>query len=366
MLNFGFSMYPEKYPLETSIDYIDLMVSYGARRLFLSLLQIKDNTENNYELYEKVIKYATDKGLIVVADISPSFISANGWQDDLIQKSFDFGLNGIRLDESLSVEEIVELSHNPYGIKIELNSSTEKNLIVELIEKGVNKEQLLACHNFYPHRYTGLSKTHFLEMSTFYKNLGIESSVFISSNTATEGPWPVSEGLPTLEELRDLPISIQIDALKSTGLFDNVIISNQFVHESELKEIRNHVNSDFIVFKFISEVVTEIEKQILEFEHEYRGDISEFVIRSTKPRVKFSDSLIPPRENNIEVFERGAITIDNDNYSRYKGELQIVLKSYKDNPKVNFSGRIIDEYLILLDYIKPWQKFKLIPINLKS
>lgn len=40
MLQLGFSLYPENYPLQTSLDYINLLAKYGAKRMFLSLLQI--------------------------------------------------------------------------------------------------------------------------------------------------------------------------------------------------------------------------------------------------------------------------------------------------------------------------------------
>lgn len=303
---------------------------------------------------------------MVVADISPQFMERHGWREDVITKAHEFGLDGIRLDESLTVPEISALTQNTFGIKIELNSSTEDALIIDLLAMGANKDNLMGCHNFYPHRYTGLSRSHFLRMSNIYREHQLESSVFISSNTATEGPWPVSEGLPTLEELRDLPIALQVDILKSTALFDNVIISNQFIQEDELKDVVERLNDESVIFKYHPYNTTVVENAILASQHRYRGDISDYVIRSTGTRVTFSDCEIPPRigieEAETHTF-RGAITIDNDNYLRYKGVLQIVLKEYPKTAKVNLVGRIDDDYLILLDYIKPWQLFILSPCS---
>ncbi|VGU12896.1 outer surface protein [Streptococcus pyogenes] len=40
MVDLGFSLYPERYDVTKSKTYIDLCHSYGAKRLFMSLLQL--------------------------------------------------------------------------------------------------------------------------------------------------------------------------------------------------------------------------------------------------------------------------------------------------------------------------------------
>lgn len=361
MINLGFSIYPENHDISTSFDYIDLLTRYGAKRVFVSLLQLETGGKSLFQKYQQVISYANDKGLRVIADISPDFVRANHWETNLIEEARSFGLSGLRLDESLSVEEMVALTNNPHGIKIELNSSTEKQLLLELVAKGANISNIMGCHNFYPHRYTGLGREHFYDMSQFYKQYGVESSVFISSNTATEGPWLISEGLPTLEDLRDLPITLQADVYKATQLFDNVIISNQFISEEELKALEEVVNCEEITFKYKQYDISKIEEEILSSRHVYRGDISDYVIRSTQSRLQFANRSIIPRSLQETKSFRGLITIDNDDYTRYKGELQIALNPYNLFSKINVVGHICEEYLILLDYIQPWQSFRLIP-----
>ena len=49
--------------------------------------------------------------------------------------------------------------------------------------------------------------------------------------------------------------------------------------------------------------------------------------------------------------------IFNDNYSRYKGELQIILKDMPNDGRRNVVGRIPDNESMLLDYIQPWIPF---------
>ncbi len=81
------------------------------------------------------------------------------------------------------------------------------------------------------------------------------------------------------------------------------------------------------------------------------------MIRSTQSRVKYKGQdfqVINPRD-----IEKGDILIDSSLYGHYAGELQIALKPMKNSGRTSVVGRIVEEEIYLLDYIKPWQRFKL-------
>ena len=104
--------------------------------------------------------------------------------------------------------------------------------------------------------------------------------------------------------------------------------------------------------------ISDIEKTIVEKpQHFRRGDMNEIVIRSTMPRVTYKDIPNSPHDNSEES-QRGDVLIGNDNFGIYKNELQIVLKPHKE-PRKNKIGSIAKDELFLLDFIKPWTKFKL-------
>lgn len=362
MLAFGFSLYPEKYDLKQSLDYIDLLAQYGAKRLFMSLLQLSDAMADCSKLYQDIIVYANHKGIRVIADVSPTFLAANGWQDCLLEKCLEFGLAGVRLDEALPLDDMVLLTQNSQGLKIELNMSNDKRLLTDLLEAGADVSNIIACHNFYPHEFTGLSRQHFLDMSRFFHENGIETAVFLSANTATEGPWPVTEGLPTLEELRYAPLKVQAEVMKATGLFDTVLISNQFIAEAELADLVGVLEQESLALTYEPLVaLTDTEQAILDFPHCYRGDLSDFVMRSPESRVHYQEASIPPREQSKQV-TRGRILIDNNSYLRYKGELQIALKSFTVSEKTNVVAQLTPWSLLVLDYLKPWQNFTLVEL----
>ena len=84
--------------------------------------------------------------------------------------------------------------------------------------------------------------------------------------------------------------------------------------------------------------------------------MSDYVIRSTMPRVVYAQESIAPRDQSKEV-KRGSIIIDNDHYHRYKGELQIALKNFTVSSKANVVAEVREDYLSLLGDLRPWQEF---------
>ena len=56
----------------------------------------------------------------------------------------------------------------------------------------------------------------------------------------------------------------------------------------------------------------------------------------------------------------GSITIDNEKYGRYKGEIQITKRNLKADEKVNVIGQVIkEEDRPLLQYINGGMKFQI-------
>lgn len=266
------------------------------------------------------------------------------------------GLYGLRLDLGFSGLEESIMSFNKYNIKIELNMSSGTKYIDNILSYKPNTENILACHNFYPHIYTGLSYDHFIKCSKKFKSLGIRTAAFVNSKEAKFGPWPVEEGLCTLEMHRDLSIDVQAKHLFATGLIDDVIIANQFASEEELKTL-SKLNKNKLEFKVqLEKNIPELERKIvLDESHLNRGDVSDYVIRSTESRVKYKEHKFEPF--NIVDIKKGDILIESSLYKRYAGELQIALKDMKNTGKTNVVGKIVDEEIFLLDYIEPWMKF---------
>lgn len=362
MRGLGISIYPEKATIEENIAYLKLAHKYGFTRIFTCLLSVDGDKEKIVKDFKEIINEANKLGMEVIADVSPRVFGELGISYKDLSFFNDLNAYGIRLDMGFSGLEESIMTFNPYGLKIEINMSNGTRYLENIMSHKPNTENLLGCHNFYPHRYSGLSYEHFIKCSKQFKEYGIRTAAFVSSNNASFGPWPVNEGLCTVEIHRELPITIQTKHLFATGLIDDVIIANCFASEEELRAL-GELNRDMITFEVeLVDSIPEIERKIvLEEFHFNRGDVSEYMIRSTQSRVKYKGHEFVPF--NCPDIKRGDIIIDTSLYGHYAGELQVALKDMKNSGKTNVVGKINSDELLLLDFIEPWQKFGFVEIK---
>jgi len=184
-------------------------------------------------------------------------------------------------------------------------------------------------------------------------------AAFVGSSVEdAKGPWPLADGLCTIEEHRDLPIDVQAKDLFYTGLVDDVIIANCFPSEEELKKL-GELHKGLVTLDVDLEVDLNEDEKTIAFEelHFFRGDRGGYTVRSTMPRLKFKDAVIP--EKNARTIRKGDVILDNVNSPRYKGELHIALVDFENDGNSNVIGRVTETNLRFLEQIKPWQKFKL-------
>ncbi len=359
MRGLGISIYPEKASYEENLSYLKLAHKYGFTRVFTCLLSVAGDKDKIVKDFKDIIGQANKLGMEVIADVSPRVFGELGISYNDLTFFAELNAYGIRLDMGFSGLEESLMTFNPFNLKIEINMSSGTKYIDNVMSYKPNLDNLLASHNFYPHRYSGLSYDHFIKCSKQFKDLGIRTAAFISSNAASFGPWPVNEGLCTLEMHRELPITAQAKHLWATDLIDDIIISNCFASEEELKAL-GELNRDILSFEVeLVDSIPEVERKIvLEELHFNRGDVSDYLIRSTQSRVKYKGHEFVPF--NSPDIKRGDILIDTSLYGHYAGELQLALKDMKNSGKTNVVGRIKDEEHFLLDYVEPWKKFSLV------
>lgn len=354
MRRLGISIYPGHSPLEEIIDYVETAGKLGYERLFTCLISIDGKEVLND--FKKLIHVAKGYNMEVIADVSPEVFETLGVEMTDLKFFYDLGLSGIRLDLGFSGNEESIMTCNPYGLKIEINMSNGTRYLETILSYQPIKGNLYGCHNFYPHRYTGLSYDHFLTCSKQFKDLGIKTAAFVSSTSASYGPWAVKDGLCTLEHHRDMDIVVQAKELFNTGLIDDVIIANCFASKEELKALSD-MNKEVMTFDvtLIKDLKALEKKIVLDEFHFNRGDVSAYMIRSTQSRVKYKGEHFEPI--NTRDIRKGDILMDSSLFLRYAGELQIALKDMKNTGKTSVVGRIVAEELYLLDRVLPWQKF---------
>ncbi|WP_407390808.1 DUF871 domain-containing protein [Carnobacterium jeotgali] len=357
MRRLGISVYPNHSSVSEIRDYIDLAAGYNFKRVFTCLLSVEGDKETIVQEFTDVITYAKEKGMEVIADVSPKVFGELGISYNDLTFFKEIGADGIRLDMGFTGNEESIMTFNPQDLKIELNISNGTKYLDNIMSYQANAANLMGCHNFYPHRYTGLSYDHFIETSKQYKAHGLVTAAFVNSPSAHIGPWPVDEGLCTLEMHREWPIEVQAKHLWATEVIDDVIIANAFASEAELKALSELNPYQLTLTCELEADVPELEAKIVTEEfHFNRGDVSDYVIRSTQSRVKYKGHEFVPF--HTPDMKKGDIIIETSLYAHYAGELQVALQPMKNSGKSNIVGHIVEEEQFLLDYLKPWQKFQ--------
>ena len=359
----GISIYPEHQKVDEIIDYISRAKKLGYKRIFASLLEINDdNKDNIINKFKKIINYSRILGYEFILDVNPAIFEFLNIKYTDLRFFAELNCSGIRLDEIISPKDIADMTHNKYNLDIEVNCSNSKYLIDSILEFEPVRTNLIACHNFYPQNLTGLDYDYFMDVTSHYKKNNIRTAAFISANkdTAPMGPWPINDGICTIEDHRKLPIHTQAKMLFATNVIDDVLIGNAFATQEEL-EIVASVNYGIIELDVeFNGNVSDIEKEIaLDFEHFRRGDITPMMVRSTFPRVEYKEHDFPSHDNDSSL-KRGDIIVGNNDFKTYKGELHLILNDLDVDARKNKIGRIKDYDLDLLDKITPWKRFKLI------
>src|SRR5699024_12574586 len=120
-------------------------------------------------------------------------------------------------------------------MKMSLNASTlTEDFLQDLIDKGLVTEHTEAAHNFYPRPETGLSREYFIQKNKLLKSYQIGISAFIPGDGVKR--QPLYQGLPTLEEHRDVsPIQAYLDIAKN-GYIDADDIGDTTINEKTLEK----------------------------------------------------------------------------------------------------------------------------------
>lgn len=328
--------------LEENINYLKEAKEFGIKNIFLSL-HIPEVNNNFLAEAEELISVINSLNFNLTADISKKYF------ENLDLNIFKF--DALRLDFGFNNQEIAELSqHKDY--KINLNASTLNDSdIKEIIFNDGNLENLEASHNFYPRKETGLAEELLLKKNKILKKYGIEIGAFVASKHKRRPP--LKAGLPTLEKHRTLSPLIAAQDLFKLGI-DKVYIGDSRASRAELEEFSLISQGLTLIPIEITGSLSQEEKRLLNLEHKNRQDPGEYLIRSETARKKKKAKITP--HDNTKRFKY-SVTIDNQLYQRYEGDLQILKKEYPADPKINVVADA-GKAALIIEKIKEGDKFK--------
>lgn len=324
--------------------------SAGGAPVFLSL-HIREEYSDTYEQeMVELCRGLNDAGMKIVADIEKDTPSRFGVESvaALVKK---LHLYGVRLDCGFSREEIAKLAEE---MPVAINASTVNAEDAKVILSHA-VYPVVAMHNFYPRPETGLDEEYLKESTVHLKALGLQTAAFVPGDLIRRGP--LYEGLPTLEAHRNLPPSVgYIDLLDRFGI-DTVFVGDPGVSEAEVERMRTFAMEDII------EVPCQLNSGYEDYYDRVftcRIDSPSWLVRAEESRTYAGVSgRKEAPDPDVRKRVRGSITMDNEKYLRYCGELQLIRKDLPADERVNVIGYVEKEYLDLLDLIERGHSFVL-------
>lgn len=321
-------------------ERIALATKLGVKRAFTSL-HIPEESGELATRTKEILKTAVETGIEVFADVSLRTPTHLGLKS--LSELKKLGVIGLRLDDFFEKETILKLSKD---FKLALNASTllEEDLFA-LLEAGLNANQLIAWHNFYPRQETGLSYSFFQSQNELFRRFEIPISAYIPGDGEKRGP--LFNGLPTLEDHRQLEPYHAALELFQAGVED-VYIGDPAVSEALL-----HRLIDFDQHHYVSIRIQGYQGGVFQLRPDFSRDVLRFI------DTRSLENILP---ENTKARPIGTITRDNDLYGRYRGEVQITLCDLPADERVNVIGKVVDADIPLLSLLKPYQKIKLIHV----
>lgn len=357
----GISVYPETQELDFCKKKIDEAAALGYTKIFTGFGSDLENIKLTDKFIE-VFKYAKKKGLEFHVDFNNFVMKGLGMTCDNLKLAANIGIPVIRVDCGISHEDIITMTKNPYGIKIEENLSNI-NILKDKMEKVKqfgNMENYCACHNFYPRINSGLDIEYAFECARIAKSYGCKTGAFIGSIYSEPALVANGKSTMTIEKHRFIPAHIQAMELFSSELFDFLIFGDAAPRYDELLAVSKTTRNAFECLS-PEERVKLNKDQKAEFEQTYciqlpiyfenfeepgkeklksivmnnRIDICEEAIRVMNWRGKYST-------NSINTIKRPkySVTIDNKYNDGYRGEIEILLKDMPAVPYANVIGMV--------------------------
>ncbi|KLE15817.1 MupG family TIM beta-alpha barrel fold protein [Clostridium sp. C8] len=356
---YGFSVYfGLDNTKEENIQLLKDAHSLGFGRIFTSL----HIPEANYEVLKVEVReffnLAKEYDMDIISDISPNTFKFLDLEDMDLKGLRDMGVKTIRIDFGYSEENIAKMSRNEYGIKIQLNASTITERFFEELDKySPNYSNIDALHNFYPRIGTGISEECMIDKNRILKKRGIKPCAFVQSNNRKRSP--LKDGLPTLEDHRGLSVKEAANHLFALEN-ESVFIGDSLPTYEELKDLSS-LKQDVVELDIEIKTNDELILRILNNIYSSRTDEARDAIRASESRLILEGGIIEPFNTVSKKY--GDISIDNKDYMRYMGELEILKRNQDADTRTNIVASVLQKDFYLLKYICNGKKFHFNIIN---
>lgn len=319
---------------------------YSEGSFIFTSLHIEEEMNEDYPArVHKMLLSLKHIGYQLLVDVSPRTLKALSI-DSFETLVKNYNIDVLRCDFGFSFEEMVDLAQT---CSLCVNASMSDDWLMSL--KSLAKHPIIAMHNFYPRAETGLDLEQLEAKNRPFKEHQIPVLAFIPSDIMKRGP--IYEGLPTCEQHRlSSPLNALLD-LKYVGV-DGIVVGDGILSDEQTQLCQRYLNEGVLSLSVILEKGYDyLFGQIMTI----RSDSPSKIGRCLESRLYATQGQVIEPFNTI-VRSKGSITIDNVNYLRYSGEIQILKDDFKADDRVNVIGRVCDQSI--LKHIQPGTKISFV------
>lgn len=325
----------KEYTLEKSLKYLEEAHKHNIEMIFSSA-HINE-ADRSIEELNIIIDKCYEYGMKFVIDVSKKAFENLGLSDKVYAYRLDYGFTD---------EEVVELSHSDKFL-IELNASTlSEEKIKKYIYMGIDLSHVRASFNYYPKLYTGHDINDAKKIIQMFNKYGINVGAFLPS--INEKRPPMYEGLPSIESHRHLDKAICIEELKAIGVSE-VFIGDAYASLEEIKLLEQHCYDEVVLDIMLN---SKSDEELFLNTLVVRPDYNNYLLRVSGGRGKD----VMPLNNQISR-NKFDVTIDNELFKRYSGEVNIVINELPIDERVNIIGKVKCSDLIV-EKIKEIKKIR--------
>lgn len=352
-------------------DYIVLAKRYDFDEIFTSIHLPEHSLSYQLDAFGIIAEQCRNHGLELTADVGGKYIDQMLSDEELLGKLRKIPFAFIRLDYGFDISQVrrlyEELEIKGFVINASIYSQKE---VDELIKKlrDINRDiELRACHNFYVREESGLNESFAYRQSSYFDEYDIPVYYCIPSYCNPRGP--LHKGLCTIENhrfrgLRDILVDLYVKYdMKAFMLGDEWLDEKQLqVIKRTMEVLREPLSETVKIPVSFLEGANTQERQAVLKKHVFRYDSPADCLRSQSSR-QMAEFASEFRKNNTIERKAGSITIDNESYKRYSGEVQVILNDLKEDERVNVVARVADpDDLIRLARFREGREYQFIEV----
>lgn len=343
------------------IAYIQMAKRYGCHEIFSSGHLPELTFTKQIDCLSKLADIVHQEEMVFTVDFGGNSLFEILEDTSLAQQVQAMHIDYLRLDYGYDPKLMLQLKDTLKIHGFVWNASIMKLMEIKThieVFQHMPNTTIRACHNFYPRLETGLDEDFVKQQNQYFHEYHIPVTTCVPSMTSPRGP--LNEGLPTIEKHRYQSLEYSLLELIQQQTADDVLIGDEFISEQEFQTLHDILKrKPLLLHVHLYDDICKQEEVPLLGIHHIRYDSNAYLLRSQSSRQMAEFAACIPK-HHIEERKAGCITIDNENYLRYSGEIQFILKDLPADHRVNVLGSIDEHDLWKLAYYRCGFDYQLI------